>query len=72
MLTSLFNVIAIVFFVNRLARAVLSPKLPNWRLIPIESRAARRLFWLVRRRRLSSALDFFLTASTRRWDRRCR
>ena len=28
-----FSVVGIVFFVNRLAKAVLSPSLPNWRLI---------------------------------------
>ena len=34
-------VIAVVFFVNRLGNAVLAPRLPNWRLIPVETRAAR-------------------------------
>ncbi|MCX7306233.1 MAG: mechanosensitive ion channel family protein [Hyphomicrobiales bacterium] len=42
-LTSLFSVVGIVFGVNRLANAVLAPGLPNWRLISIESRTARRL-----------------------------
>lgn len=44
-LRSLMAVIAIVFCVNRLANAALSPGLPNWRLIPVESAPAR---WLVR------------------------
>ncbi len=34
-----------IFLVNRLANAALAPKLPHWRLVPVESRAAR---WLVR------------------------
>lgn len=43
-LASLSGAIVIVFCVNRLANACLSPALPNWRLIPVESRPAR---WLV-------------------------
>ncbi len=41
MMTALFIVIGIVFFVHRLASAVLSPRLPNWRLIAVETRAAQ-------------------------------
>ncbi len=37
--------VSIVFCVNRLSNAALSPHLPNWRLIPVESGPAR---WLVR------------------------
>ena len=44
-LNALAALIAIVFCVNRLTNAALSPKLPDWRLIPVESRPAR---WLVR------------------------
>lgn len=44
-LNALAALIAIVFCVNRLANAALSPNLPNWRLIPVESVPAR---WLVR------------------------
>ena len=43
MMTTLFIVIGVVFFVQRLAKAVLSPRLPNWRLIAVETRAARLL-----------------------------
>ncbi|RWO00070.1 mechanosensitive ion channel family protein [Mesorhizobium sp.] len=42
---ALVGVIAVVFCVNRLANATLEPRLPNWRLIPVESGPAR---WLVR------------------------
>jgi small-conductance mechanosensitive channel len=47
MMVTLFNVIAIVFFVYRLSSAVFSPDLPNWRLVPMRTGAARALFWLV-------------------------
>ena len=32
---------AMVFFVHRLARAVFSPRLPSWRLVPVEAKPAR-------------------------------
>ena len=38
MLAALFGVIGLVFFVHRLGSAVLSPRLPDWRLIPVRSR----------------------------------
>ncbi|OQM77658.1 mechanosensitive ion channel domain-containing protein [Manganibacter manganicus] len=38
-------VVATIFCVNRLANAALSPRLPNWRLIPVEPHAGR---WLIR------------------------
>ncbi|TIX76245.1 MAG: mechanosensitive ion channel family protein, partial [Mesorhizobium sp.] len=42
-LNALVGVIAVVFCVNRLANAALEPRLPNWRLIPVETGPAR---WL--------------------------
>lgn len=44
-LNALAAVIAVVFGVNRLTNAALEPRLPNWRLIPVETGPAR---WLVR------------------------
>ncbi|PTE09229.1 mechanosensitive ion channel family protein [Mesorhizobium helmanticense] len=44
-LNALAAVIAVVFCVNRLTNAALEPRLPNWRLIPVETGPAR---WLVR------------------------
>ncbi|CAH2403180.1 mechanosensitive ion channel family protein [Mesorhizobium ventifaucium] len=44
-LNALVALIAVVFCVNRLANAALEPRLPNWRLIPVETGPAR---WLVR------------------------
>ncbi|TKT80064.1 mechanosensitive ion channel family protein [Aquamicrobium sp. LC103] len=61
LMVSFFNVIAIVFFVYRLASAVFSPNLPEWRLVPVEPRAARVLFWLVWLTALVASADFFLS-----------
>ncbi|CCV14531.1 mechanosensitive ion channel family protein [Mesorhizobium sp. STM 4661] len=44
-LNALAAVIAVVFCVNRMTNAALEPRLPNWRLIPVETGPAR---WLVR------------------------
>lgn len=44
-LNALAAVIVVVFCVNRLTNAALEPRLPNWRLIPVETGPAR---WLVR------------------------
>lgn len=60
MISSLFFVIGIVFFVDRLGRAVFSPNLPNWRLIEVDTRAARLLHWLVFATALFTGVDFFL------------
>ncbi|WAX92851.1 mechanosensitive ion channel family protein [Aminobacter sp. NyZ550] len=62
MLWSLFYVIAIVFFVSRLGMAVLSPKLPKWRLIPVESGAARWLMLLITATAFFTGLDYFLSS----------
>ena len=51
-----------MFFVQRLAKAVLSPKLPNWRLIPVETRAARLLLWLVFATVAFTGIDVFLSS----------
>ncbi|WP_413771414.1 mechanosensitive ion channel domain-containing protein [Mesorhizobium sp. PAMC28654] len=57
-LNALAVVIAVVFCVNRLANAALSPRLPNWRLIPVETGPAR---WLVR---LSTAMAVVISVNT--------
>ncbi len=59
-LTTVFNVIATVYFVNRLARAVFSPRQPNWRLFAISDSAAHRLYWLVWATAMVTGLDFVL------------
>lgn len=61
MLIVLFEVIGIVFFVNRLVRAALSPALPNWRLVAVDTRPAYLLIWLVTITALVTGLDFLFT-----------
>ena len=60
-LNALFLVIGVVFCVNRLARAVLSPSLPNWRLMSIGSGTARRLVLLVTAMAIVIGFNNFLT-----------
>jgi potassium efflux system protein len=61
MLAALFAVIGLVFFVHRLGKAVLSPKLPEWRLIPVHSGAASKLLWIMSATALFSGVDFLLS-----------
>lgn len=60
-LGTLFIVIGIIFCVNRLANAVLTPKLPNWRLIAIGSGTARLLVLLVTAMAVVLGINYFLT-----------
>jgi len=62
MMVALFNVIAVVFFVTRIARSALSPRLPNWRLVPVETGAARWLFWLIAAMATINGIDYLLSA----------
>ncbi|TDR38088.1 small-conductance mechanosensitive channel [Aquamicrobium defluvii] len=50
-----------VFLVNRLTNAVLVPKLPQWRLVPVESRPARWLVRLATAMAVAVALNNFLS-----------
>lgn len=59
-LSTLFFVIGIIFFVDRLGRAVFAPNLPNWRLVDVDTRAARLLHWLVFATAFFTGLDYFL------------
>ena len=61
MLAALFGVIGLVFFVHQLGNAVLAPRLPNWRLIPVESRAASKLLWIMSITAFFSGVDFLLS-----------
>ena len=58
MMVSLFTVLAIVYFVYSLSKALFSPDLPNWRLLPIESGPARTLFWLTFMMAVATGGDF--------------
>ncbi|HTV70277.1 MAG TPA: mechanosensitive ion channel domain-containing protein, partial [Rhizobiaceae bacterium] len=60
-LGSLFYVVSIIYFVYRLARAVLSPSLPEWRLIEVETRPAKWLLLLVFVTAFLTGLDDFLS-----------
>lgn len=60
MLSALFQVIAIVFFVSRLARSALGPNRPNWRLVPVDTGSARKLFWLAAMTAVVTGADFVL------------
>ncbi len=62
MLRSLFYVIAVVYFVHRLGRAVLAPALPEWRLIPVGRSAGRFLVLLVSATAFFTGIDHFLTS----------
>ncbi len=61
MLRSLFYVIAVVFFVHRLGRAVLAPTQLEWRLIPVGRSAGRLLVTLVSATAFFTGLDHFLS-----------
>ncbi len=56
--SALFNVLAVVYFINRLASAILSPDLPNWRLIRVAPVPGRILLWLVTGTALVTGFDF--------------
>ena len=60
-LGSLFNVIATVYFINRLARAAFSPRLPGWRLVPVDTPGAWKLYYLVSATSIVTGADFVLT-----------
>jgi potassium-dependent mechanosensitive channel len=53
-----FNVVAIVYFINRLARALFSPDLPSWQLIRAAPGPARILTWLITGAAFVRGLDF--------------
>lgn len=59
LLWSLFSMIAMVFFVYRLAVAVLRPQLPEWRLVHIQSRPAGILVGLFTATAAVTAADGF-------------
>ncbi|MBX3569151.1 MAG: mechanosensitive ion channel family protein [Rhizobiaceae bacterium] len=61
MLAALFSVLGLVFFVHRLGVAILAPRLPEWRLIPVRSEAASMLLWIMSTTAALSGLDFLLT-----------
>ncbi|MFP1633445.1 mechanosensitive ion channel domain-containing protein [Zhengella sp. ZM62] len=59
-LFAVFEMAAVVFFVNRLARAVLKPSMPAWRLVAVDSRPALRLYWIATAMAFITGLDYVL------------
>ena len=49
-----------LYFVTRLARAILAPFAPRWRLVDVSNSGARTLFWLVFLLALVNGLDYLL------------
>lgn len=62
MLQSLFYVVAVVYFVHRLGRAILAPRNPDWRLIPVGRSAGQFLVVLVSATAFFTGIDHFLTS----------
>lgn len=60
LLAALFTLICVVMFIFRLACGVLSPDMPNWRLLPIAPRPARILIWLLTAAAITQSLEYFL------------
>ncbi len=57
---SAFSMLAMVFFIYRLARAVLSPGLRSWRLVHVEAKPAQFLVYLFTATAFVTGLDGFL------------
>ncbi len=57
---SAFSMSAMVFFIYRLARAVLSPSLRSWRLVHVEAKPAQFLVYLFTATAFVTGLDGFL------------
>lgn len=60
LINGIFTIVFVAFFINRLSNAALAPKTPNWRLIPIQTRAARLLVWLLTATAAVVGLDSFM------------
>ena len=57
-ISAFFNVCAVVFFIHRLAQAILSPDLPNWRLVKVAPGPGRVLLWLITATAIVTGLEF--------------
>ncbi|WP_048646498.1 mechanosensitive ion channel domain-containing protein [Nitratireductor soli] len=60
LLFAFFTVIVLVFFVYRLAHAILAPRMANWRLLPVRSHAAGRLVALAGLTAAVTGFDYFM------------
>jgi potassium-dependent mechanosensitive channel len=55
-----FKFVGVVYFVHRLASAILSPDMANWRLVRVASRPSHVLLWLLTATAFVTGLDFVL------------
>lgn len=58
LLLAVFKFAGVVYFVHRLARGILSPDMPNWRLVHVASRPAHVLSWLMTATAFVTGFDF--------------
>jgi potassium-dependent mechanosensitive channel len=63
-IVGLFQLVAIVFFVSRLARAILSPDLPAWQLLQVDPKPARLLLYLATATAFVTGFDNFTNIVT--------
>src|SRR5690606_31191009 len=52
--------VGIVYFIHRLAGAILMPRRPAWRLVGVHDAAAAKLLWLISAIAVVNVLDFLL------------
>ncbi len=60
LLIALFSLICVVMLIYRLACGVLSPDMPNWRLLPIAPKPARILILLLTAAAVTQSVEYFL------------
>ncbi|PWV99025.1 small-conductance mechanosensitive channel [Hoeflea marina] len=60
MLSILLAVTVVEFFVGKLARSVLVPTMPNWRLVNMSNGGAQLMFWLVLAMAIVNGADYVL------------
>lgn len=63
-LQALFGFLGLVFFVSLLARAVLAPRQPNWRLLSLSNKGARDLNIAVLLMTIINGLDYVVGTAT--------
>jgi potassium-dependent mechanosensitive channel len=62
MLAGLFASLLLVNFVSRVAKAILAPYKPQWRLIGFSNKGARRVYYLIVLMAVVNAIDYVLGA----------
>jgi potassium efflux system protein len=67
-ISSLLIVLVGVYFVGKLARAILAPRMPAWRLVDISNNGARLLYAMVLALVVINGLDYVLTTVSQTLD----